>query len=89
MVRTTSGKVVLYYFANLSMHQLIQALSQGCINRSIIPSGMGARRASSEHVENMELQCALGLGEPCSACLLKESQEQSFSFRHSYLGHFS
>ena len=53
---------------------------QGCINRSILPSGMGARGVSSEHVENMEmfsgsplrcslvlqLRCALVLGEPCS-----------------------
>ena len=28
--------------------------TQGCINRSILPSGMGARGVSSEHVENME-----------------------------------
>ena len=28
---------------------------QGCINRSILPSGMGARGVSSEHVENMEM----------------------------------
>ena len=54
--------------------------NQGCINRSILPSGMGARGVSSEHVENMEmfpgsplrcspvlqLKCALVLGEPCS-----------------------
>ena len=53
---------------------------QGCINRSILPSGMGARGVSSEHVENMEmfsgsplrrslvlqLRCALVIGEPCS-----------------------
>ena len=26
-----------------------------CINRSILPSGMGARGVSSEHVENMEV----------------------------------
>ena len=53
---------------------------QGCINRSILPSGMGARGVSSEHVENMEMfsgsplrcspvlqfRCALVLGEPCS-----------------------
>ena len=35
---------------------------QGCINRSILPSGMGARGVSSEHVENH----APVLGEPCS-----------------------
>ena len=29
--------------------------NQGCINRSILPSGMGARGVSSEHVENMEM----------------------------------
>ena len=28
---------------------------QGCIIRSILPSGMGAREVSSEHVENMEM----------------------------------
>ena len=53
---------------------------QGCKNRSILPSGMGARGVSSEHVENMEMfsgsplrcspvlqiRCALDLGEPCS-----------------------
>ena len=53
---------------------------QGCINRSILPSGMGARGVSSEHLENMEmfsgsplrcspvlqLICAQVLGEPCS-----------------------
>ena len=53
---------------------------QGCINHSILPSGMGARGVGSEHVENMEmfsgsplryspvlqLRCALVLGEPCS-----------------------
>ena len=27
---------------------------QGCINRSILLSGMGARGVSSKHVENME-----------------------------------
>ena len=56
---------------------------QGCINRSILPSGMGARGVSSEHVENMEmfsvsplrcspilqLRCALVLGEPCSGSM--------------------
>ena len=38
---------------------------QGCINRCILPSGMGARRVSLEHVENMELWCAPVLREPC------------------------
>ena len=28
--------------------------TQGCINRSILPSGMGAHGVSSEHVEKME-----------------------------------
>ena len=28
---------------------------QGCIIRSILPSGMGARGVSSEHVDNMEM----------------------------------
>ena len=28
---------------------------QGCINCAILPSGMGARGVSSEHVENMEM----------------------------------
>ena len=31
------------------------SVSQGCINRSILPSGMGARGVSPEHVENMEM----------------------------------
>ena len=58
-------------------------VQQGCIIRSILPSGMGARGVSSEHVENMEmcsgsplrcspvlqLRCALVLGEPCSGSL--------------------
>ena len=53
---------------------------QGCIIRSILPSGMGARGVSSEHVENMEmfsgsplrcspvlqLRCSLVFGEMCS-----------------------
>ena len=30
-------------------------LVQGCIIRSILPSGMGARGVSSEHMENMEV----------------------------------
>ena len=128
---------------------------QGYINRSNLPTGLGARRVSWEHVENMELRCALVirapvcsvlcvsehralcLRAPCSvsqstvlcvsehralchralcsgsqstvlwfsdyqyhalclrdyslfiACLLKGSQEQYFSFRHSYSRHFS
>ena len=32
-----------------------QCRCQGCIIRSILPSGMGARGVSSEHVENMEM----------------------------------
>ena len=44
----------------------VTSLQQGCINRSIIPSGMGARRVCSELVENMELWCALVFGEPCT-----------------------
>ena len=43
---------------------------QGCMNRSILPSGMGARRVSLEHVENMELWLsenhALVPRDPCS-----------------------
>merc|ERR1712015_297019 len=111
------------------------SLSQGYINRCNLLTGLGARRVSWEHVENMELRCALCLRAPysvsqstvlcvsehcalclrapCSvsentvlcvldyhalclrdyslfiACLLKGSQEQSFSFRHSFLRHFS
>ena len=30
-------------------------VSQGCIIRSILPSGMGANGVSSEHAENMEM----------------------------------
>ena len=29
-------------------------IKQGCINCAILPSGMGARGVSSEHVENIE-----------------------------------
>ena len=34
---------------------VVPTLKQGCIIRSILPSGMGARGVSSEHVENMEM----------------------------------
>ena len=30
-------------------------INQGCIVRSILPSGMGARGVSLEHVENMKM----------------------------------
>ena len=50
----------------LIIYNLCLIRQQGCINRSIIPSGIGARSVSLEHVENMELRCALVLGEPCS-----------------------
>ena len=40
--------------------------NQGYINRSNLPTGLGARRVSWEHVENMELRCALCLRAPCS-----------------------
>ena len=33
----------------------ISTSTQGCIIRSILPFGMGARGVSSEHVENMEM----------------------------------
>ena len=55
--------------------------------RSILPSGMGARGVSSEHVENLEmfpvlqLRCALILREINQifiACLFKGSRKQSF-----------
>ena len=39
---------------------------QGYINRCILLSGIWARRVSCEHVENMELRCALVLRAPCS-----------------------
>ena len=39
---------------------------QGCINRWILQSGIGARRASSEHAKNMELRCALVIRATCS-----------------------
>ena len=60
---------------------------QGCIISAILPFRMGARGASSEHVENMEmfpvlqLRCALVLRELnqiFTACLFKGSQKQSF-----------
>ena len=35
--------------------KIIGAEYQGCINCAILPSGMGARGVSSEHVENMEM----------------------------------
>ena len=86
---------------------LIHDFTQGCIIRSILPSGMGARGVSSEHVENMrcfpvlQLRCALILREPCSGfwriwcynkhihVCLREVKNSLFSFRHSYLRHFS
>ena len=40
---------------------------QGYINRSNLLTGLGARRVSWEHVENMELRCALVIRAPvCS-----------------------
>ena len=33
---------------------IVVTTAQGCINRSILPSGIGACGVSSEHVENME-----------------------------------
>ena len=33
---------------------VMPGVTQGCINRSILPSGMGALGVSSEHMENME-----------------------------------
>ena len=35
--------------------KIIGAEYQGCINCAILPSGMGARGVSSEHVENMKM----------------------------------
>ena len=60
---------MLFLFAKLSVLSanffLYQSLSrslaigcssdQGCIIRSILPSRLGARKVSSEHVENMEM----------------------------------
>ena len=76
-------------FSNSSYSFKVEVVNwiQGCIIRSILPSGMGARGVSSEHVENMEmlsgsplrcspvlqLRCALVLGEPC-LCLYVGSQ---------------
>merc|ERR1712015_374904 len=42
------------------------SLSQGYINRCNLLTGLGARRVSWEHVENLELRCALCLRAPCS-----------------------
>ena len=73
--------------------KIIGAEYQGCINCSILPSGMGARGVSSEHVENTEMfscspsWCALILRELNQifiACLFKGSQEQFF-FRQTLL----
>ena len=74
------GSVVISTLPIPYAHSKASSYIQGCINRSILPSGMGARGVSSEHVENMEmfsgsplrcspvlqLRCALVLGEPCS-----------------------
>ena len=71
---------------------------QGCIICSILPSGMGARGLSSEHVENMEMFSlffnlgALGFSEnlirySLHICL-REVKNNLVSFRH-YLWHFS
>merc|ERR1712173_166772 len=46
---------------------------QGYINRSNLPTGLGARRVSWEHVENMELRCALVIRAPvCSVLCVSE-----------------
>ena len=44
----------IFLFTNYCQWRPIHNIDQGCINRSILPSGMGARGVSSEHVENME-----------------------------------
>merc|ERR1711895_191781 len=47
--------------------------TQGYINRSNLPTGLGARRVSWEHVENMELRCALVIIAPvCSVLCVSE-----------------
>ena len=49
------------------------ACQQGYINRSNLPTGLGARRVSWEHVENMELRCALVIRAPvCSVLCVSE-----------------
>ena len=52
---------------------LRQPDGQGYINRSNLPTGLGARRVSWEHVENMELRCALVIRAPvCSVLCVSE-----------------
>ena len=82
-----------FIFAYFGGHESeLPDFEQGCIIRSILSSGMGARGVSSEHVENMEMySCSptqvrsdsqrtllLRLLEILIACLFKGSQEQSF-----------
>ena len=67
------------------------SLAQGCINRSIQPSGMESKFGARGELELwFSENRALVLRELCSGSqsLLKGSQEQSFSFRYSYLWHF-
>ena len=73
---------------------------QGCINCAILLSGIGARGVSWEHMENMEIfSCsptligALWFSEnlisySLHACL-REVKNNLFSFKHSYIRHFS
>ena len=43
------------HFQIYYMHIYQPSIIQGCINCAILPSGMGAREVSSEHMENMEM----------------------------------
>ena len=47
----TNFVILLFLSAFISVFML----QQGCIIRSILPSGMGAHEVSSEHVESMEM----------------------------------
>ena len=90
--------VILYISLNFAYHNF-SCDNQGCIICSILPSGMGARGVSSEHVENMEMFSlfsnlgALGFSEnlvrySLHICLRKV-KNNLFSFKNSYLRHFS
>ena len=72
---------------------------QGCISCSILVSGIRARGVSSEHMENLEMLFlfsnlgALWFSEnlirySLHVCL-REVKNNLFSFKHSYLRHFS
>ena len=92
-------KIDVYYALYNANAWVCVSCTQGCIICSILPSGMGARGVSLEHVENMEMFSlfsnlgALWFSEnlirySLHVCL-REVMNNLFSFRHSNLRHFS